>query len=922
MRNKLRFASLLVAAALAFGSIAGPAFASENMVNEVLPLEAPEFDSTEMPEDGTETDTACYSQETETIIPEVVEENSDSCDYDSMESSNTDSDSEEAISDEILDSDQTIEETEPGGNEEIADKGDTEMTVAEDEDSTVVENEEPSHAEDSDSEPTDDTEYGNSGETYKEDDISYETSEDTEVVEDGLSSGQSDDKEDNSSSLQGYEGDTNNADVTLNENHEGLNDALDPEEEEVHFSDDDNSPLEGEARSLDEEELTDFVEEDSKAGSVPTDNDIKLVPSISMELLSGGEKEYSLKNDELIETAVSSDTSIVTVTNYEDCIVLLGKRPGNARIRVTGEKGTPASLNIKVLSFLNKDSVTVEAESTQKVRIRDVRDSFGDGYSGYYSAVSSNKAVATVAVDYDDYSEDEFLVIEGREPGNVVITARNTLTNSISRVTVEVVKPSFKLNKTTVKLNASLTYTLKASGSEIKKVECSNPKVLTAEQKDSQSVFLRPVKPGSATVTVTNYFGSVQKANVTVTSFLKMKKVTITAGKEKYIYPDELFNVDDYWYWNKKALSSNSKAATAWFDKDYIVYDEEALIIGGKYPGKTTLTIKCGKTGAGCPLVVTVRAPSFNISASKLTITDENSCMITASGSGIDKAASSNTSIIKAEVISKRKAKLIPVKPGKATVSFTSRYGVTRKIAVTVSNSYFKNILASKTKPETPVYGTTILKGKTAPSSTVSVSIQGKTFTAKADSNGSYTIKGIPVLKVGTRLTLVFKLQGFSISKVVTIGKGKSTVYTPYYTYMYTTQVPVEVVNVHSGDQIKIAFDGKVYTRTFSGSYNKITVKVDIKKPNKYGIKMAVKLKNKFGQDLAIYYDYIYISNVVHVGDTKAKVRWLADWNDPVGKEYTAYGETWEYDWDGDDYTDAYLYFDADGKVTDWLIFD
>ena len=177
-------------------------------------------------------------------------------------------------------------------------------------------------------------------------------------------------------------------------------------------------------------------------------------------------------------------------------------------------------------------------------------------------------------------------------------------------------------------------------------------------------------------------------------------------------------------------------------------------------------------------------------------------------------------------------------------------------------------------------------------------------------------------MKVGTRLTLVYKLQGSSISKVVTIGKGKSTVYTPYYTYMYTTQVPVEVVNVHSGDQIKIAFDGKVYTRTFSGSYNKITVKVDIKKPNKYGIKMAVKLKNKFGQDLAIYYDYIYISNVVHVGDTKAKVRWLADWNDPVGKEYTAYGETWEYDWDGDDYTDAYLYFDADGKVTDWLIFD
>lgn len=220
------------------------------------------------------------------------------------------------------------------------------------------------------------------------------------------------------------------------------------------------------------------------------------------------------------------------------------------------------------------------------------------------------------------------------------------------------------------------------------------------------------------------------------------------------------------------------------------------------------------------------------------------------------------------------------------------------------------------------VYGSTVLKGITAPAAAVSVRIGGKTYSCKANSKGNYAIKKIPVVKYGTSFKLTFKLGGQSITKTVKVGKGKSTVYTPYYTYIDTTSVPVQITNAHAGDQLVVQIGGKKYYKKITKASSKITVKVPISKPGKYGIKMAVKLKNKFKQDLVVFYDYVYLSDTVHVGDSKAKVRWLTGWNDPVEKTYSAYGETWYYDWYGDDSHDAYLYFDADGKVTDWFIYD
>lgn len=214
------------------------------------------------------------------------------------------------------------------------------------------------------------------------------------------------------------------------------------------------------------------------------------------------------------------------------------------------------------------------------------------------------------------------------------------------------------------------------------------------------------------------------------------------------------------------------------------------------------------------------------------------------------------------------------------------------------------------------------MTGTTAAFSTVSTTIGGKTYSAAADAEGNFSIKNVPFVKIGASVKVTFRLQGYSISRSATVTKGKSTLYTPYYTYKDTTSVPVEVTNAHSGDKLIITINGRSFYRTIKQSYSKITPSVAIKKTNKYGIKMTVKLLNKFGQELASYNDYVYHSDTVHVGDTKAKVRWLTGWNDPVRKEYYSYGETWCYDWDDEEGEDAYLYFDADGKVTDWWIIE
>ncbi|MDO5138907.1 MAG: hypothetical protein Q4D71_10695 [Oscillospiraceae bacterium] len=647
----------------------------------------------------------------------------------------------------------------------------------------------------------------------------------------------------------------------------------------------------------------------------------------SLVLLVGAEEKIDVVNhsyddyiDEKIESAESSDSNILMISDYTTSYVeVSAKKPGTAKVTIEGIYGTVLTVQVKVVSFLEKNSVTVKADNKITVNIDEDRGcgEWDYPYFNHYSVSSSNKNVATGSIVEDEYNGYYVLNIKGINLGNAVITVKDTNNGGSCTISVNVEKPAFSIKETEISFKASEYYYLKSSGSNINTAVSSNTSVFTTEKTGDRTIRLKPVKPGKATVTVSNKFGEVKKATVTVTTFLKLKSIVLTAGNERELSEDVIFNDDSYWEWGKKFTSSNENIASVIGP----VYDDSYCFIG-EYPGKTTITVRCGKTGATLPIAVTVKAPAFNLNASKLTIDKVKTWYILASGSDIGKVSSSNTKILKIETVNSKRVKLIPVAHGTATVTFTSIYGVKRTASVAVSYNYFKALLTNKTRTGTMLYGYTVLRGTTAPSATVSVRIGGKTYTARADSSGIYKIQSIPVLRYGTNLKLTYKLCGTSITKTVNVGKGKSYISSPYV-YKDSTKIPVTVNNAHIGDKIVISIGGKQYTKTIGKAYSRTTITVPINKPNKYGIKMTIALNNKFNQSLASYSAYVYLRSMVRIGDTKDIVKWIPRWNNPSEKDVYSYGESWWYEnWMGNEDSNASLSFDENGKVDDWSIYN
>ena len=457
---------------------------------------------------------------------------------------------------------------------------------------------------------------------------------------------------------------------------------------------------------------------------------------------------------------------------------------------------------------------------------------------------------------------------------------------------------------------------------EIKSVKSSDSNVLRITT-NSYDINCIPKKPGNAKVTIEGTCGTVLTINVKVLSFLEDDSLTVKAEHEttSYIYEDDgdgRYVSDCAWF---SVSTSNKNVATA-----SLAYGEYGdflgcVVIKGISPGNAKITVKNTNNGGISEISVKVVKPSFNLSTSKLTINKLKTWQVTASGSDIGKASSSNTNILKVEKVNSRKVLLKPTGHGKATVTITNKFGTSRTVSVVVSYLYFRALLNDRTRTGTMVYGSTVLKGKTAPSATASVRIGGKTFTGKADSSGTYKIQKIPVVKIGTNLKITFKLGGASIAKTVKVGKGNSKL-SSSYVYKDSTKIPVTVTNAHGSDKIVINIGGKQYTKKIGKAYSRTTVTVPISKPNKYGIKMTIKLNNKFNQQLASYSAYVYLRSMVRKGDTKGMVKWIPRWNSPSERNVYSDWESWWYEyWDDDDDYDANLSFDEKGKVDDWTLY-
>ena len=744
MKKGNRLAAMIMAAVLAAGTLTGSVFASDfTTTGEVL--------SEESSND--------YLNETNELIDETVPEDS------ALSIAPASADTDPAAVDEISSEAETEDEegTEAVGEEEA-------------EEETALENGQDSETPDDTGVPADET-ASFDGSIDETEDVSSDITDDGDMVSDEMPGADQETEEvpapvqEDNAFTEDQTATEESAEFLTEESAEFLT------EEPAAVADpapaDDDAAQTADTGISEESDTEETVSEEQKAEGEADFNPITL-DYTSVDLLIGHQRTFNIKwdesgpdNHELIEFIDSDTDGIIEFTAFQyTSFEIRAKKAGSTLLTINGNEGTVLKLQINVFSCLAKDSVTVKAEYKTKVSMYEdyLTGSWEHPYDKRYSVSTSNKNIATAALEMDENDHRYYLIITGVGVGNAVISVTSDRTQGTSTISVKVEKPTFSLNATDINIQASDVYDLKSSGSNIKTATSSNTSILTVEKTGDKTVRLKPVKPGKATVTVNNYFGDVKKATVTVTTFLRFKSMTLTAGAERELSEADIFSASDYQKWGKSFTVSNKNIATVSGKTS-----NNSFKFKGQYLGKTTINVKCGKTGATSPIAVTVKAPAFNLSASKVTIDKVKTWQVTSSGSDIGKVSSSNTGILKVKKVSSRKVQLIPVGHGTATVTITSIYGVKRTVTAAVSYNYFKALLNAKTRPDSVTHGSKILTGKTAPSTTVSVPIGGKTYTCKVDSSGNYVIRNIPAVKAGAKLKLTFKLEGVSITKTVTV---------------------------------------------------------------------------------------------------------------------------------------------------------
>ncbi len=174
--------------------------------------------------------------------------------------------------------------------------------------------------------------------------------------------------------------------------------------------------------------------------------------------------------------------------------------------------------------------------------------------------------------------------------------------------------------------------------------------------------------------------------------------------------------------------------------------------------------------------------------------------------------------------------------------------------------------------------------------------------------------------KVG-QTTLTIETYDGQITVInITVVLDKPKIETTEWLYKNSSKAVIKVQNASKGDIVCLKIGNREYKKKISKNSVTAKIKIRIARPGFYGKKYKLTLL-RGKKTVAREVDYVYLSNTVHVGDSKKKVRWITSWNNPDKINYYTYSEQWCYDWEGDDgIHDAYLYF-RNGKVSGWQIY-
>ena len=421
---------------------------------------------------------------------------------------------------------------------------------------------------------------------------------------------------------------------------------------------------------------------------------------------------------------------------------------------------------------------------------------------------------------------------------------------------------------------------------------------------------------------------------------LNKYSVNIDIGKRAFGYAFEEVMLQDETAVN--AVSSNEEVATVSIG-DLIYDNPEYVTIFGVNPGTATVTVT-GISGRTAEIEVTILA-SYTLSSSKMTFNnyyDEwfqyDKCKyIDGSANDHDdsiypkygeivKASSQNTKIVKLKEYKvynseydyyEKYWKVFPVAAGSTTIVCTDLVGQKKKITLTVTNKFMNSWLYQATDINAARYGNTKVTGVSMPYATVKLRLAGKTYSAKANSKGKFSVKLSLFKKIGTKIKYTVSCGGGTYVVNKKIVKPKTEVYEIQDITKKSKKIWVTVHNVHKGDIIKVRIGKKTYKYKVKANAKKVKPKFKIKK-SKAGKTITVKAYNRFNQKLDSFSSVVYYSLKLKKKMTKKQCKLVPGWEYPDEVYVNGNWTTWWYDKNYDGYADeAYLQF-YKGKLRGW----
>lgn len=278
--------------------------------------------------------------------------------------------------------------------------------------------------------------------------------------------------------------------------------------------------------------------------------------------------------------------------------------------------------------------------------------------------------------------------------------------------------------------------------------------------------------------------------------------------------------------------------------------------------GSTTITVRNYYTGESRTVMVNCNPTDFNLNNGNFTFSKKTKYYTRyslspryadqhAPDSIIRKAKSSKPKV--ASVAVKRSGTysyvvVTPKKAGKAKIRVTDQYNRAKTVVVKVKKNYFKPNLQC-TSYAYAYYGNKTVSVYTVPNAKVTVTIGGKKFTGKANSDGSAKVKVSGIYKKGTKFKYTCKTPRAKVTKTATIGSN-SYCYFNGSVWSCKRYVPVKVTNVHYGDSLTIRSGYESHTIWFYGNYSWATRNFYMNYNLRNYSYLSLTYKNKYGQVL------------------------------------------------------------------------